>query len=286
MAEKATTTAQKTVTAPSGASEDKQPAQTAKAAAGRSSVPHEALSLRQKIVEMRKALLTIKKEHHSDGVKYAYSKVDAIWGPIRPVMDELGVLFEFVGETPTRTDANGSPSYWQTMTTDTRNGSKLMFFYESDLRYRWINTDNEDEVVDVTLHALGWNDDPAKAKGAARTYAEKYYLWDLFSVDQGEDDPDNNDFGATGKRGNSNGGQRPGGSPQQQGPRKLSEAQMARLYKKGEAAGFAKERVDHRIATKYQKTDPTTLTRQEYDEICEALDTAAAAPADGGATNA
>lgn len=283
MAEKATTAAQKAATAPSNASEVEQPTQTTKAAAGRSSVPHEALSLRQKIVEMRKALLTIKKEHHSDGVKYAYSKVDAIWGPIRPVMDELGVLFEFVRESPTRSDANGVASYWMTMTTDTRNGPKLMFFYESDLTYRWINTDNEDEAVEVTLHALGWNDDPAKAKGAARTYAEKYYLWDLFSVDQGEDDPDNNDFGAQGKYGNS---QRQQGAPQQQGPRKLSDAQMARLYKKGEAAGFAKERVDHRIATKYQKTDPTTLTRQEYDEICEALDTAAAAPADGGATNA
>lgn len=242
-------------------------------------LPHEALSLRQKLVEMRKALPTIKKERHSEGVKYAYSKVDAIWGPIRPIMDELGVMFEFVREESCKKDANGNPVYWTTMTTKTKQGDKLMWLYESDMVYRWVNVDNEDETLEVTLHALGWNDDPAKAKGAARTYAVKYYLWDEFSVDQGDEDPDNNDFSATGKQGGQQGQRQDGQKGQQQpadGPKLLTGPQLERLYKKGEAAGFSRESVNKRISEKYYKGNPAELSRAQYDEICAALDAAAA----------
>lgn len=241
-------------------------------------VPHEALSLRQKLVEMRKALPTIKKERHSDGVKYAYSKVDAIWGPIRPIMDELGVLFEFVREEATKKDGSGNPVYWSTMNAKTRQGDKLMWVYESDMVYRWVNVDNDEEVIEVTLHALGWNDDPAKAKGAARTYAVKYYLWDEFSVDQGEDDPDNSDFGATGKQGQQQQGNQQGNQRGQQpgdGQKLLSQAQLERMYKKGEAAGFSRDSVNKRISEKYYKGNPAELTRSQYEEICAALDAAA-----------
>ena len=238
-------------------------------------VPHEALSLRQKLVEMRKALPTIKKERHSDGVKYAYSKVDAIWGPVRPIMDELGVQFEFVREEATKKDGSGNPVYWTTMTTKTRQGDKLMWLYESDMVYRWVNVDNEDETIEVTLHALGWNDDPAKAKGAARTYAVKYYLWDQFSVDQGEDDPDNSDFGATGKQGQQPQGNQQGQRQDGEAPKLLSQAQLERMYKKGEAAGFSRESVNKRISEKYYKGNPAELTRSQYEEICAALDAAA-----------
>lgn len=126
------------------------------------------------------------------------------------------------------------------------------------------------------VHAIGWNDDPAKAKGAAHTYALKYYLFEKFTIDQGEDDPDNSDFGAQGKGA---GGQRQGQQrqgQQGQGSGRLSEAQLNRLYKKAEAAGMTKERTDARILEKYKKQDPATLTRQEYDEICTSLDNAAA----------
>ncbi len=57
---------------------------------------------------------------------------------------------------------------------------------------------------------------------------------------------------------------------------RLSDAQLARLYKKAEAAGMSKERTNARILEKYKKQDPATLSRQEYDEICNSLDAAAA----------
>ena len=39
---------------------------------------------------------------------------------------------------------------------------------------------------------------------------------------------------------------------------------------------MSKERTNARILEKYKKQDPATLSRQEYDEICNSLDAAAA----------
>lgn len=240
------------------------------------------LTLRQKLVEMRKACPEIVKKQHSDGVSYKYAKIYDVWEKITPIMNELGVDFDVIAEEATRHAENGDPVYWITMQAKTYKGDKLMFLYEADLTIRWTNLDNDDEVLEATIHALGWNDDPAKAKGAAHTYALKYYLFEKFTVDQGEDDPDNNDFGAQGKgsTGSSSGSKQGQQGQQRQGQGsgsgRLSEAQLGRLYKKAEAAGMTKERTDARILEKYHKKDPATLSRQEYDEICNSLDAAAA----------
>ena len=119
-------------------------------------------------------------------------------------------------------------------------------------------------------------EDPAKAKGAAHTYALKYYLFEKFTVDQGEDAPDNSDFGAQGKGSGAGGRQQATQGRQGQSSGRLSDAQLARLYKKAEAAGMTKERTNARIVEKYKKQDPAALSRQEYDEICTSLDNAAA----------
>ena len=234
------------------------------------------LSLRQKLVEMRKACPEILKKKHSDGVSYSYAKIYDVWEKITPIMNQLGVDFDVIAETATKHSDNGDPLYWITMQTKTRNGDKLMFLYEADLTIRWTNLDNEDETIEAVIHSIGWNDDPAKAKGAAHTYALKYYLFEKFTVDQGEDDPDNSDFGAQGKGSGAGGRQQATQGRQGQGSGRLSDAQLARLYKKAEAAGMTKERTNARIVEKYKKQDPAALTRQEYDEICTSLDNAAA----------
>ena len=234
------------------------------------------LSLRQKLVEMRKACPDIMNNKHSDGVSYSYANIYDVWEKITPIMNQLGVDFDVIAETATKHSDNGDPLYWITMQTKTRNGDKLMFLYEADLTIRWLNLDNDDETIEATVHAIGWNDDPAKAKGAAHTYALKYYLFEKFTVDQGEDDPDNSDFGAQGKGSGAGGRQQATQGRQGQSSGRLSDAQLARLYKKAEAAGMTKERTNARIVEKYKKQDPAALTRQEYDEICTSLDNAAA----------
>ena len=60
--------------------------------------------------------------------------------------------------------------------------------YEADLTIRWTNADKPDDILEVTLHALGTNDGgPDKAKGSAWTYCLKYYLFEKFGIDQGDD---------------------------------------------------------------------------------------------------
>ena len=233
-------------------------AETKKTEAAAAAAPPEAacLTLRQKLVEMRKACPEIVKKQHSDGVSYKYAKIYDVWEKITPIMNELGVDFDVISEQATRHAENGDPVYWITMQTKTRNGDKLMFLYEADLTIRWLNLDNDDETIEATVHAVGWNDDPAKAKG--------------------EDDPDNSDFGAQGKGSGAGGRQQATQGRQGQGSGRLSDAQLARLYKKAEAAGMTKERTNARIVEKYKKQDPAALTRQEYDEICTSLDNAAA----------
>ena len=154
-------------------------AETKKTEAAAAAAPPEAacLTLRQKLVEMRKACPEIVKKQHSDGVSYKYAKIYDVWEKITPIMNELGVDFDVISEQATRHAENGDPVYWITMQTKTRNGDKLMFLYEADLTIRWLNLDNDDETIEATVHAVGWNDDPAKAKGAAHTYALKYYLF-------------------------------------------------------------------------------------------------------------
>lgn len=250
------------------------------------SAPRE-LTLQRKFVELRKACPKIIKERYSENVSYKFAKIYDVWEAITPVMNEVGVNFEVIKEVATKTDEHGNPVFWTTMSTKTRNGDKLMFLYEADLTIQWTDVDNEDDVQLVTVHAVGWNDDPAKAKGSAHTYALKYYLFEKFSIDQGEDDPDRNDFAAQGKGGQSSArgqgnpntrqqGNAPQNAPQGTiGQRMLSDAQLNRLYKKAEAAGMTKEQTDKRILEKFNKQNPAALARAEYDEICDALDAAA-----------
>ena len=145
-------------------------AETKKTEAAAAAAPPEAacLTLRQKLVEMRKACPEIVKKQHSDGVSYKYAKIYDVWEKITPIMNELGVDFDVISEQATRHAENGDPVYWITMQTKTRNGDKLMFLYEADLTIRWLNLDNDDETIEATVHAVGWNDDPAKAKGLVK----------------------------------------------------------------------------------------------------------------------
>lgn len=151
-----------------------------------------------------------------------------------------------------------------------------MFLYEADLTIRWLNLDNDDETIEATVHAVGWNDDPAKAKGAAHTYALKYYLFEKFTVDQGEDDPDNSDFGAAGQRIRAGGRQQAAQGRQGQSSGRLttrsSRASTRRQRPRNDQG--AHQRPDRGEVQKSRI--PATLTRQEYDEICTSLDNAAA----------
>ena len=252
-----------------------------------------AKSLQEKFVELRKAVPAIVQRQHSQGVKYKFAKIFDVYELLTPAMNKWGVNFDVVGEQATRHDERGDPLYWSNFTIQTSKGPRLVWVYEADLTIRWTNADNAEDTLEVTLHAIGTNDGgPDKAKGSAWTYCLKYYLFEKFGIDQGEDDPDGATPGPESPAGPQNGAQQPraadsgrAGSPRPQPPqsaqngrtgafRPLSDAQLSRMYRKGEDAGIPSEKIDATILERYQHQDPHQMTRAQYDEICNMLDDA------------
>lgn len=248
----------------------------------------ENLSLEQRMIEVRKAIPAITKRQHSDGVKYKFAKIFDVYELMTPALNEWGVNFDIIEEIATRHYENGDPMYYTSYTQQTQRGPRTVWVYEADITIEWTNADDPKDSKQVTMHAIGTNDGgPDKAKGSAWTYALKYYLFERFGIDQGEDDPDNKDLSddpeaARGQQRPQNGSGRPqqgagaqtpaGAGKKPQGGGKLSEAQINRMISKGKAAGCSEEAVKKRVKEKYGRDDPADLTRQQYDEICAALD--------------
>lgn len=275
---------------------------TSKAAAApkTAETPGPPLTLQQKFIKLREAVPAITQKAHSDGVKYKFAKIFDVYELLTPAMNQFGVNFDIVGEKATRHDANGDDVYYHSYQQNTKNGSRIVWVYEADLTIRWTNADNPEDTLEVTLHAIGTNDGgPDKAKGSAWTYCLKYYLFEKFGIDQGDDDPDMSDHGSDAPPAAQNQGTAPrnvsGGRNTQPAPQNgqnghtgaqkpLSEAQLSRMYRKGEDAGVTQDQINERIAQKYGQQDPHYLTRAQYDEICNSLD-AQARQAQGGTAN-
>lgn len=270
---------------------------TSKAAAApkTAETPGPPLTLQQKFIKLREAVPAITQKAHSDGVKYKFAKIFDVYELLTPAMNQFGVNFDIVGEKATRHDANGDDVYYHSYQQNTKNGSRIVWVYEADLTIRWTNADNPEDTLEVTLHAIGTNDGgPDKAKGSALTYCLKYYLFEKFGIDQGEDDPDmKNLTGAAQAQQAQPQAQNQGTTPQnspagrntqqtgkpasngQTGAQKpLTDAQLSRMYRKGEDVGYTQQQIDDRIRQKYGQQDPHLLTRAQYDEICNSLDAA------------
>lgn len=252
--------------------------------------PREAMSLQEKFVKLREAVPAIVQKQHSDGVKYKFAKIFDVYELLTPAMNKFGVNFDIVAEKASRHAENGDELYYHTYQQQTRNGSRIVWVYEADLTIRWTNADDQEDTLEVTLHAIGTNDGgPDKAKGSAWTYCLKYYLFEKFGIDQGDDDPDMNDHGTEPPPQPQNGRTAPqsaAGGRNTQPPRQnaqsgrtsaqtpLSDAQLTRMYRKGEDVGWTEQQINERIAQKYGQQDPHYLTRAQYDEICNSLDAA------------
>ena len=140
--------------------------------------PREAMSLQEKFVKLREAVPAITQRQHSEGVKYKFAKIFDVYELLTPAMNQYGVNFDIVAEKATRHAENGDPVYYTHFQQNTQRGSLIVWVYEADLTIRWTNADDPEDVLEVTLHAIGTNDGgPDKAKGSAWTYCLKYYLF-------------------------------------------------------------------------------------------------------------
>lgn len=125
-----------------------------------------------------------------------------------------------------------------------------------------INGDNPSEQIVFTVPAGGCNlkgCHEIQNVGAVITYQKRYLMVNLFDViesdgieattgkDESKTNSDNSNSGST---------------------RKLSEAQVKRLYTIASKAGFDNNTVNSHIKAKYNKTDIYSLTKPEYDTAC------------------
>ena len=263
--------------------------------------PREAMSLQEKFVKLREAVPAITQRQHSEGVKYKFAKIFDVYALLTPAMNQYGVNFDIVAEKATRHSENGDPVYYSHFQQNTQRGSLIVWVYEADLTIRWTNADDPEDILEVTLHAIGTNDGgPDKAKGSAWTYCLKYYLFEKFGIDQGDEDPDMCDrsgtapqpapnrptapqSGAGGRNTQSGGQTAQNGHTGAQKP--LTDAQLSRMYRKGEDAGITQTQIDEEIERQYGHKDPHNLTRAQYDEICNRLDAAKRQQGQGGTSN-
>lgn len=96
--------------------------------------------------------------------------------------------------------------------------------------------------------------DGSQITGASSSYARKYALNGLFCIDDNKDSDSTNTHGKDRKLGSN-----------------LTDAQVKRLYALANKAGYDKAKIEQMILTKYKK-DIKSLTKEEYDHVCNGLE--------------
>jgi hypothetical protein len=200
-------------------------------------------NLYQKLVEIRKEVINFSKDTEGYGYKYV-SGSQAI-AKIREKMDSLGVLLvpkmhEIVNDTYTYINSKGKDA------TD--------HIVKGDMSYIWINAEKPEEQLEIPWKLYGAQDDISKAYGSGLTYSERYFILKFFQAPTDELDPDKKD---TKDRG-----------PGTLGNKGLSEAQIKRLFAIAKKAGYEVAIVKKQALNKYGVTELASLTKAQYDELC------------------
>ena len=141
--------------------------------------PEERLNIYQRINEVRKKVDYIRKDKKVEG--YQAVTHDAVTSELRGELIKQGIVV-----VPRLISSTFKPSG-----TTTAKGIAWMI-YEGWYEIDFVNMDNPTEKVTVPLeaHALDYGD---KAPGKATSYATKYAMLKLFSIETGESDESRQD---------------------------------------------------------------------------------------------
>lgn len=112
---------------------------------------------------------------------------------VKPIEEKYGIYSYPVSRKIIKDEA-----YTTTSEYDGRKSEKTTFFMRLETVYRFVNTDNPEEHIDITTYGDGV-DTQDKAPGKAMTYADKYALLKAYKIQTG-DDPDANPSGNLGKK--------------------------------------------------------------------------------------
>lgn len=112
---------------------------------------------------------------------------------VKPIEEKYGIYSYPVSRKIIKDEA-----YTTTSEYDGRKSEKTTFFMRLETVYRFVNTDNPEEHIDITTYGDGV-DTQDKTPGKAMTYADKYALLKAYKIQTG-DDPDANPSGNLGKK--------------------------------------------------------------------------------------
>lgn len=134
----------------------------------------QVLNIYQRINEIRKQCAYIQKDKKVEGAGYMAVTHDAVTAELRPHFIEQGIVI-----VPRLMRAR----VVDTGTTTSKNIPIIR--YEARFEVDFVNMDNPSDKVTVPLEAHA-NDQGDKAPGKAMSYATKYAMLKLFSIETGE----------------------------------------------------------------------------------------------------
>jgi hypothetical protein len=212
------------------------------------------MNLFQKIIEIRKSINKFTKD--TKGFNYSYVSGSQVLDSIKAKMDELGVILE-----PSTNHNEGQYEIFQYTTIDKNGNDKnnIDYIVNSPMKYTWINADNPEEREEINWSLYGQQDEISKAFGSGLTYSERYFLLKFFGVPTDDEDPDSRQ-GDKGYKG--------GYDKAKTTKQGISEAQIKRLFAIAKKVGYTMEQVKSAAIKKFNKTDLASLTKEEYDTMC------------------
>ena len=140
-----------------------------------------AMSIYEKLLEVRKSVQYLKKD--KKGFNYNYASGSQVIGNLRGKLDELGLLLkpEVIKITYAEVKIDGK--------TEVKIDGKTENLVTIEILFTWINVDNPTEKIECHWFSMGQNT-REKGIGSALTYAERYFLLKFFMIPTDEMDPD------------------------------------------------------------------------------------------------
>lgn len=230
-------------------------------------IRNKTLNLQQKFVEIRKII--------SANKNTVFGSLNDIYRILLPAMCSVGVDFEITEEKPARDQKDSASEYYGIHTLNDLEGNRMAWIYESILAIEWINTDRPKDTAESYIHAIGVSQSgPDAAKSKAWESCMIDYLSKKFFIQiTKSNNSEKTDTGEKSEQPKKKEPSEMNGSEQRKTTRNpLTDAQLNRMYRKGEDAGYQKESINEMIRNQYGQADPHMMTRTQYDNICRYLD--------------
>lgn len=230
-------------------------------------IRNKTLNLQQKFVEIRKII--------SANKNTVFGSLNDIYRILLPAMCSVGINFEITEEEAARTEKDSKSDYYSIHVLNDSGENCMVWIYESILAIEWINADRPKDTAESYIHAIGVSQSgPDEAKSQAWESCMMDYLSKKFFIQIRKlNESEKTDSGEKSKQTKENQFPDNSGSRQHGAARNpLTDAQLNRMYRKGEDAGYHEGSVNEMIRKQYGQADPHMMTRTQYDNICRYLD--------------